>query len=180
MFSYYLPSYCRGPFPATQYREFRPTIMMRSRRARRSIEVMPKRHTGTRAQALRMARDAKAAHDARLAEREAQLTQALTDYYTANNAVKTLRESARAEADAILTAAQARADQVLARADQQIATYENQRRAAVTTIRQLGENPASIAQLCGLGTPDVRALLRVPLANTVEPTPELPGLDGPR
>jgi hypothetical protein len=144
--------------------------MMQPRRAWRSIEDMPKRHTGTRAQALRMARDAKAAHDARLAEREAQLTQALTDYYAADTAATSLREAARAEADAILAKAHSSAEQVIAQADVQIATYDTQRQAAITTIRQLGEHPASIAALCGLSTPDVRALLRArPVSDTGDP-----------
>ncbi len=121
---------------------------------------MPKRTTGTRAQALRKAREAKAERDARVAEREARITEILADYYAASQAAADLRVKARTTAHGILTDAQNRADHILAQAAEQIAEHDANRHAALAALRDLGERPADIATLCGLAVTEVRLLLR--------------------
>ncbi|MFF6956161.1 hypothetical protein [Streptomyces sp. NPDC008317] len=109
---------------------------------------MSGRISATRATALRAAQQAKARRDAERLRREAQVESVLTDFY---------EETARAEH--IRATARLRAEKLLADAEVAATAPEEQARAAVVTLRDLGETQHQISELTGLPLPEVRALL---------------------
>ena len=108
---------------------------------------MPRR-ASVRAEALRLAHQAKSARDTARQHREAQVEAALADYYQAT-----------AEADRIRDTASRKAAALLADADRAAAPQSNAAAQAVRRLRSLLGGITETAQLCGLTTVAVRDIL---------------------
>lgn len=106
------------------------------------------RQSGTRLAAIRQARDAKHARDARLRVRELEVEAALVDFYAASVA-----------AEEIVARAQARAQQILVEAQAAVITPRRAVVDAVHRLRELGENRTSLQELTGLSAAQVRECL---------------------
>lgn len=109
---------------------------------------MTRRSSGRRADAERQARIAKAARDATREANERAIEKALADYF-----------EAQARAEAIRTAARARADAALADGERAAAESMTAVRTAIRTLRDLCSSNAEVAELCGVPVADVRELL---------------------
>jgi hypothetical protein len=110
--------------------------------------LMTRRARARRADAERQARNAKAARDAAREAHERAIEKALADYF-----------EARARAEAIRTAARARADAALADGERAAAESMTAVCAAIRTLRDLCASNAEVAELCGVPVADVRELL---------------------
>ncbi len=112
---------------------------------------MGQRTTATRAAALRKAREAKAAQDAERLRREAEIEQALADFYEAAGRAAQIRH-----------AAQQRADKAIADAEQHARQVDAEAGRAVRRLRTLGQTNAQIAQLCQISVAAVRSMANDP------------------
>ena len=110
-------------------------------------------------QAVRRAREARAAREEALAIREAQVEAALVEFFAAKGEVERIRQQATLKADAVLAEAARVAVAPWAAAC-----------AAVRRLRDLCGSNATVAELCGLKLQDVREMLAVPRAGE-EPPP---------
>jgi hypothetical protein len=109
---------------------------------------MTRRGRGRRADAERQARLATAARDAARKARERAIEKALADYF-----------EARAQAEAIRTAARERADAALADGERAAAESMTAICAAIKTLRDLCDSNAEVAELCGIPVVDIREFL---------------------
>lgn len=100
-----------------------------------------------RAQALRRARAAAAAAEAERVARHRRVEAALAEYFEAATAAGRIRDAARA-----------RADKVLAAAEEAAAGHDAAACAAIARLRELGQVNAQIAGLCGISVIAVRAM----------------------
>jgi hypothetical protein len=99
-------------------------------------------------QAVRRAREARAAREETLAARETAIEAALVDFFRAVGEVERIKEQAKARADALLAEATRVAETPWAAAC-----------TAVQRLRELVGNNAQVAELCGLKLEDVRDML---------------------
>lgn len=99
-------------------------------------------------QAVRLARERRAAREEAFAVREKAIESALVDYFRAAGEVERVKQAAQVKADA-----------VLAEAARVALTPWAAACAAVRRLRDLCENNAEVAQLCGLRLEDVRDML---------------------
>jgi hypothetical protein len=109
---------------------------------------MTRRSRGRRADAERQARAAKALRDAAREAHERAIEKALADYF-----------EAQARAEAIRTAARARADAALADGERTAAESMTAVCTAIRTLRDLCASNAEVAELCGVPVADIRELL---------------------
>jgi hypothetical protein len=105
----------------------------------------------SRAAAVRAARDAKAARDKERQLREARIESALADFYEASGLAGQIRAQA-----------QARADKILADAEEDAAAADRDARQAIRGLREIGQTNAEIADLCGVSVAVVRAMANEP------------------
>ena len=133
---------------------------------------MPKRRTHTRAAATRAALAAKTAYDTRQAARDAEITDALTAFYTATAEATETRVHADQSVEAVLAAARDRAADIRADADQRLREHDTTTRTAIARLASLGLRAADIAELCQTGVPAIRAHLA---AARQDATPTAPG-----
>ncbi len=114
-------------------------------------------------QAVRRAREARAAREEALAAREEAIETALVDYFRAVGETERIKQQAQLKADALL-----------AEATRAVATPWAAACAAVRRLRDLCDNNAEVAELCGLKLEDVRDMLAAsrnedsPVADTAE------------
>jgi hypothetical protein len=101
-----------------------------------------------RAQALRLAQQAKSRRDAERDQRESLIEAALADFYQVAASAEEIRARARAKADAVLTAA-----------DRHAAACDTAARDAVRRLRDLLGATAEVAALCGITVPKAREYL---------------------
>lgn len=106
------------------------------------------RTSTARANALRQARQAKAAREAERMAREQAIEAALADFFEQHGRAASLREEAARRADALVRDAETKA-----------AAYEAAARAAVRALRALVESHAEVAELTGLSLGTVRGML---------------------
>jgi hypothetical protein len=99
-------------------------------------------------QAVRRAREARAAREEALAAREEAIEVALVDYFRAVGETERIKQQAQLKADALL-----------AEATRATATPWAAACAAVRRLRDLCDNNAELAELCGLKLEDVRDML---------------------
>jgi len=100
-----------------------------------------------RAQALRRARAASAAAAAERAARHKRVEAALAQYFESASVAGRIRDTARA-----------RADKVLAAAEEAAAEHDAAACAAIARLRELGQVNAQISGLCGISVTAVRAM----------------------
>jgi hypothetical protein len=110
---------------------------------------MTRRGASIRAAAIRRAQQAKAQRDAERLAQEQEIEAALADYFEAASRAAAIRAEARRKADKTLADAEAAARPA-----------EAAGRAAVHRLRALTGSHADVAELCGLTSAAVRALLR--------------------
>lgn len=108
---------------------------------------MTRASTGARARALRRARAAQAPAEASRQYRQRGVEAALTAYFEAADQAERIRRTAAARAQKILAAAEQAAD-----------VYDAEAGRAVWRLRELGEVNAEIAQMCGTTVAKVRAM----------------------
>lgn len=99
-------------------------------------------------QAVRRAREARAAREEALTEREEAIEAALVDYFRASGEADRIKQQAKAKADALVVEAARVAKVPWAEAC-----------AAVRRLRELVGNNAQVAELCGLRLGEVREML---------------------
>jgi hypothetical protein len=104
---------------------------------------------GSRAQALRRARELKSARDQRRFERERQIEVALAEFIRHNE----IAELVRAQA-------QDRVSRLLAIAEERAVEHEGLAEEAIRTMANLGEVAADIAELTGLPRARVREIAK--------------------
>jgi hypothetical protein len=109
-------------------------------------------------QAVRRAREVRVAREEALAAREKAIEAVLVEYF-----------KAAGEVDRIKHMAQVKADAVLAEATRSTATPWAAACAAVRRLRDLCENNAEVAGLCGLRLEDVRDMLAATRAGEEPP-----------
>jgi len=117
-------------------------------------------------QAVRRAREARAAREEALAAREEAIEAALVDYFRAIGETERIKQQAQLKADA-----------VLAEATRAVATPWAAACAAVRRLRDLCDNNAEVAELCGLKLEDVRDML---IVSRTEESPTADAAETPR
>ncbi|WP_285601386.1 hypothetical protein [Kineosporia sp. NBRC 101731] len=98
--------------------------------------------------AVRRARAAKMARDARVFQREAEVEAALANFY-----------QAQGESEVIMRAATERAQQIMTQAQERCEQPRHDMHLAVARLHELGETAVSLRELTGLGAVALREIL---------------------
>jgi hypothetical protein len=114
----------------------------------------PRRLAGVRASAVRQAREAKAARDVRLREREVAVEQVLAEYYAATGQAGEIWRRARERTERIRAEAETATRGLMADADE-----------ALRRLRSLGESREAIRELTQLSASRLRLALTDPASD---------------
>jgi DNA-directed RNA polymerase specialized sigma24 family protein len=108
---------------------------------------MAGRTSSVRAEAVRRARDAKAARDSERLRVEGLIETAMADFFESRARAEQIRAEARVKAEKLIEAAESAA-----------ASPEQDAADAVRRLRALGQTNGDIAELCGIKVGEIRTM----------------------